>query len=909
MFTDKLSKPPRFAEQFATLLNARERTIEIAFPNPESGGPPPGSVLPQRVSVTEALSTPFEVVVHALAELRWFFHTEDGTSVHRGTKAHPEEFLGRQARVVVRAEGHQRTFDGIVTGTRQLGHWDLRTESATGFQLIELVIRPGLALFAHRRTCRIFHAISPIEVVQEVLLEHQMHNPGVADTLGDVIGAIPRNPCPRRYLTQYKESDLDFVQRLIASEGCHYLLPNDTQRFGHRMELIGAGHRLRAEPDIELYGDGHTGLVEDGLPLRHWHGRRQLGIARTRLSSPDYKGRPLDADVKGRDLDTFHRTNGPFGEYLPLSPNARAAGDGFDRGAFAFDRDAELRQMAHDAEAERYEGETVAPLPLAGVLRITGLEAHRHTRRKDNPHEITHRSTPFDYVVTRQTLIAHVPLHGDLHQRLAADLDELDRRAGLDLFGRQDADTGPRVRSIFHALPIDQPIAPDPSRLTRQAPGALTGRVIGYPGATQDEVRTDEFGRIGVLLDWQRPADYRSSNTKHHYEHGEPITWLRYVQPGAGRGIGFQYLPRVGDEVLVLFLDDDPDRPVAIGSLYSPRQLPPQFGGVGALPENATLTGLRTREHHGRGSNELCLDDSRGEVGLRLASSTADTALTLGHIATPRNKGKATHRGTGVELRTEGAAALRAAQGLLLTTFGVAEGAPHLAHAQTGELLRKFSKLLDELATTIESIGMSPPKADGRHDVERALDAWNKHPGQTGTPAVVISGPAPIVMSSAKSQMIGAGTDIDLAAMRNLQLHSGEHTSIAAGTGIRAYTEKGGITAYAREGDAVIRAPAGSLRLEAGKDIDLHAREGTIRLHAPNIEIVTKDGSYITLADAIEAGTRGLVTIHSEHSHFVGPKARTIDTSPSALSGDESEPQYLKRGHDEKKYGSTGSTR
>jgi type VI secretion system secreted protein VgrG len=889
-----------FAEHYAPLFEGRERSIELTFPFPDEGGPPPGCVIAQRVEVTEALSTPFRITVHALGARYWYHKAKDGSSVHRGRLAHPEQFLGHRARVSVRGEDRERTFDGIVTATRHLGDWPFDALDEDGFQLVELTIESALALLAYRRTCRIFHDLCPLEVVQDVLHEHWAYNPRVSQALRDLVGAIPAR-YPRSYLTQYQESDLDLVQRLLANAGRHYLLPNDTRwDFGHQVELIAPESRLGREPELTLCGDGTT---VSGLPLRHWHGHRALGIPRTRLSSPDYRGPTVHAEANGHDLRAFNLAAGEWGEYLPLPPNARPSYDPerpHSGRAPLFGDDAQARQRARDAAADRYEGETIAPLPLGGVIRVRALQPHRHSQRK--PEFSKQPSDAYDYVVVGQTLIAHAPLHRDLHQRLAADLVTLDQRAGLDVFGRKDRE-GPRLRARFQASPIDQPLAPDPLGHPRKAPGALTGQVIGHPGDTRSVVHTDKLGRIGVTLDWQQPADHRLSGHSPYGPDGGPVTWLRYVQPGAGDGFGFQYLPRIGDEVLVLFLNDDPDRPVAVGSLYSPKHDTPDFGGVRRnLPENAALTGLRTREHRGSGHNELCMDDSPGEVGLRLASSTAATALTLGHIATPRKIGEATPRGTGVELRTDGAAALRAAQGVLLTTFNADKDAPHLAHEETRQLLTERKQLFDQLVQAMRASSMTAPSLQVPGRIEAALGSWSKHPDGQGQPSIVITSPDSLAAVTRQSQLLHAAERIDLAAGQGIQVHSGEAIQIASAEKLECFAAEGGIAVHAQSGDIAVTTGTDRIRVTSANDILLQALNGTLRLEAARIEIATTDGSVITLADAIRAASPGVVDMHGQDTRLHGPQAVPL-AAPLAKTTDEvsEKPTYLSSSHQQEK--------
>ncbi|WP_426715843.1 type VI secretion system Vgr family protein, partial [Chromobacterium violaceum] len=111
--------------------------------------------------------------------------------------------------------------------------------------------------------------------------------------------------------------------------------------------------------------------------------------------------------------------------------------------------------------------------------------------------------------------------------------------------------------------------------------------------------------------------------------------------------------PRIGQEVLVDFIEGDIDRPVITGVLYNGSHPTPDFSGAGSLPANKTLSGIKSKEHQGGGYNELLFDDTPGEVRAKLSSEPGKTQLNQGYLAHPRSNGKAQPRGDGFELRTD----------------------------------------------------------------------------------------------------------------------------------------------------------------------------------------------------------------------------------------------------------------
>ena len=164
---------------------------------------------------------------------------------------------------------------------------------------------------------------------------------------------------------------------------------------------------------------------------------------------------------------------------------------------------------------------------------------------------------------------------------------------------RHDA-THERYRNHFLAFPAETPYrAPRPASAPRM-PGAQTALVVGKAG---EEIWTDQYGRIKVQFHWDRQGK-RDENSS---------CWVRVAQSWAGKGWGAQFIPRVGQEVVVSFLEGDPDRPLVTGCVYNGANLPPY-----ALPARATRSALRSQSSKGGGNNEISFEDSKDAEELYL---------------------------------------------------------------------------------------------------------------------------------------------------------------------------------------------------------------------------------------------------------------------------------------------------
>lgn len=127
-----------------------------------------------------------------------------------------------------------------------------------------------------------------------------------------------------------------------------------------------------------------------------------------------------------------------------------------------------------------------------------------------------------------------------------------------------------------------------------------TAKVVGPPG---EEIHVDNYGRVKVRFQWDREPD----NGEHH------SCWMRVSQLHAGPGFGGISIPRVGEEVIVSFIEGDPDRPIITGRVYHQESMPP-FG----LPGEKTRSGIKTKTYKGQGYNELTMDDTPGKEQIRI---------------------------------------------------------------------------------------------------------------------------------------------------------------------------------------------------------------------------------------------------------------------------------------------------
>lgn len=234
---------------------------------------------------------------------------------------------------------------------------------------------------------------------------------------------------------------------------------------------------------------------------------------------------------------------------------------------------------------------------------------------------------------------------------LASDTDDLGKQEHL-LICIEHGGTQPQVleegadgpcsyENSFTCLPVTAGFRPGRTTPKPVIPGLHSALVTGPAG---EQIHTDDLGRVKVQFLWDRQGQNDDKTT----------CWIRVAQAWAGLARGYQFIPRVGDEVLVDFLEGDPDRPIVVGSVYNSTQPP-------LLPAaDKTKSGLRTKTYKGEGFHELCFDDAKEKEKIYLRSERDweiliknDKGQTIGGDSTTDVTGKLTETAEEIILKAK----------------------------------------------------------------------------------------------------------------------------------------------------------------------------------------------------------------------------------------------------------------
>jgi type VI secretion system secreted protein VgrG len=411
-----------------------------------------------------------------------------------------------------------------------------------------VVVRPALDALRHRVNTRIFQEKTVPQILEQVLGE------GLRPYKRSLDNRLSRTYRPCDYRVQYDESDFAFCERLMEEEGIVYWF-----------EVEGEAELMVLADD-----DRHYGAIESIHDAA-----LQFAEYTSSVGGHEYVGELFaTSQVRPTKLATRHHDWARPSFAQDGASNDEPAGD-TPHGAFV----SPPREVYEHDEAPLTSepGGTTYAADKDDQVRIR-REAMKHDARVS-----TGWSTVFGMRVG-----ATFTLGG--HPRADLDGEYLVTSVTHDLAGG-----GLHYRNDFWCLPSDVSFRPRRVTPRPRIHSIQTATVVGPAG---EEIHTDEHGRIKVQFHWDRlgARDEHSS------------CWVRVMQPWAGPGWGFVFIPRIGMEVVVNFVDGDPDRPLVMGSVYNGDNAPPY-----PLPAEKTKSTIKTNSSLGGGGfNELRFEDKAG---------------------------------------------------------------------------------------------------------------------------------------------------------------------------------------------------------------------------------------------------------------------------------------------------------
>jgi type VI secretion system secreted protein VgrG len=474
---------------------------------------------------------------------RMFEYTLDLVSERANVK--PEDILGTNLTVAIQTPklSAPRYINGFVTQFSEMGEVHTPAFGGSIAYQYRAVVDPWIWFATRRSDCRIFNDKSVPDIVKQVLSIYG----------GQITLKLSRDHPPWKYCVQYRETDFNFVSRLLEQEGIYYYFEhaNGSHKFvladsvsAHPDSPVSAHPENPKRATITFHQGGDSHDVSGDDYISEW-------MATTKVQSGKYLL---------KDYDFFRARTV---ESAAANPRAHGFGDLeiYDYPSESVDiaGKEQGKDRTSDYASARMEEIQVQYRVYTGSGNVRGLEVGQRFKLADHPH----RAYNAEYV--------------NIASAISVAVSEIDSSSGSDGF-----------HVSLTAIKSDQAY-----RAPRMTPkpviqGAQTALVVG-----SGEIDPDEHGRVKVQFHWDRQG---------------ATCWVRVAQIIAGKNWGAMFLPRVGQEVVVEFLEGDPDRPLITGVVYNGVAKPPY-----PLPGEKTKSTIKTNSSEGGGGfNEIRLEDKKG---------------------------------------------------------------------------------------------------------------------------------------------------------------------------------------------------------------------------------------------------------------------------------------------------------
>ncbi len=365
----------------------------------------------------------------------------------------------------------------------------------------------------------------------------------------DVSGVVTPPP-PQHYSVQWNETDLDYLTRRFEEDGLFYWFSHEDG--SHRLH-VADGANSWAGPSPSAQGDARVRLAQGSTDRNHineW--MKHYAYVPGQRAGADWNFETPQM-VPGTTTPSLVQMPGAMKRELYEYP-ARISS------VAEAERAQKLRMQASEADHNRVVGRSTSRILEAG--------------RRFTPYEVAHPEHVYEeHVIVRATHFAVDPSY-------ETNTDQ------------------PEYINEFEAVPSRVPMTPHRNTERPRIRGTQVAIVAGPPG---EEIHPDQYGRIKLWYPWDRRARKDGSDT----------CWVRVAQSWAGGTWGGQVIPRIGMEVMVAFIDGDPDRPLVTGVVTNPSNGVPYD-----LPANKTRMVMRSNTHKGTGFNEMTFEDDAGRENM-----------------------------------------------------------------------------------------------------------------------------------------------------------------------------------------------------------------------------------------------------------------------------------------------------
>jgi type VI secretion system secreted protein VgrG len=463
----------------------------------------------------------------------------------------PNKILGHEVGITFNvANGKKRYFHGYAIRFN-------RAAIHGRYFVYSMTVVPWLWFLTQSKNCRVFQNKSVVDIAKKVFQDRGF---------SDVELKLQSSHTPWEYCIQYRESDYNFVSRLLQQEGISYFYKYEESKNTLVLADSPSAHepfpgydQIKMQRDTASDEANRERIREFGIQSHHV-------AAKFTHTDYDFEKPRVNLRAQSEIAGSYAKANAEVYDY-PGEYIQHDDGDSWAR----------IRMEELNAQSERGHGETDSRGIAAGSV-------------------FTLTESPFQEENKKYLVIS---------AQYQVNAGEFGSHRGGDEV----------VQCQFTVQPGDKQFRPGTTSAKPKVYGVQTAVVVGPKG---EEIYTDKHSRIKVQFHWDREGKKDENSS----------CWVRVAQPWAGKNWGAVSIPRIGQEVVVNFLEGDPDQPLVIGSVYNADQMPPY-----ELPSKMVVSGIKSQTHKGQGYNEMSMDDTAGKEKITIHGQH-DLNTTIEHDET-----------------------------------------------------------------------------------------------------------------------------------------------------------------------------------------------------------------------------------------------------------------------------------
>ncbi|WP_151840275.1 type VI secretion system Vgr family protein [Acinetobacter soli] len=822
-------------------LGALKRAVHVQFSHAALNA----QVFLQRIEGKHALNDGLSVELTCLS-----------TNAHIALK----QFIGCRVAVdQVTDSGALARTSGIITRATQ-------GQSDGALTIYTLTLQDPTALWHKRRNSRVFINKSVPEISEILFKEWQSKSRLFAASLTLDLSGLSQDYDIRPLSIQMNETDYEFLTRLWRSEGINWLVDEKHVVVAHALQEM-APQKLRLidhnQPFLALergvirFHRSHATEYFDSMTQLVAH--RQLQSTATYLQR--WQADALIQDEGNGSIQSAHlHSEQHSNESLSLEqawsiePAWTTDLTGADQATISSAQQIEKLNQNMTAYQEfqaKYftAHSSVRDAQVGYWFELTG-----------HPEIDTHERADRQFLIYEKQFYNQ----NNLPKALQQQVERLQPTSTLNFLQNQERQGNQLslIRRQIKLVPDYQPLVHRPAVYPQRA------RVVG---SENEEIHVDEWGRIKVRFLFTRAEDHAHDTGAGSNENDTDSAWVDVLTPWAGEQYGARFLLRVGELVVIDFVDGHVDRPFVIGRIHEGQRSPTKFDVKGQLPATRNLSGIRSKEVAGNGFNQLRFDDTTGQISAQLQSSHGTSQLNLGNLSHPKNEETSRGRGEGFELRTDHYGAVRAGKGMLISTYAQEQAqsqhlsAKEASHQLNGNL--NNVKALSEVANNQQTDPL-----EGLDKLKQFVEQIEQEDQSKATAfkqaMMILSAPDSIALSSNADIYLSADGQINHYAEESINFSTQNNLIAHAQNRMSLFAAKAGIEIIAAKQKIEAQAQSDGIYLIAKKEVRVISTEDTIQINSPKKIILTGGSSQIEIGNNILFKTGGLFKAKAGQHRF-----------------------------------------